>query len=80
MHNWAKQFAVYPLWFCLFWLQWALEFAVLEYFGVKFGKYPALTDLMIRAVPPAILAAFCGWMVYHFTVQYLTSPATAFWR
>jgi hypothetical protein len=70
LQTWRDQFN-YPLWVLLVWVQWAVEFAVFEYLGVRYPKrYPTLTYLCITAVPTAILAAFCGWLVFHFTVQY----------
>jgi hypothetical protein len=64
----------FPMWNLMAWVIWAAGFAVLETLGVKYPtKYATLTYLCIHAVPAAILAAFCGWLGYHFLVQYAVS-------
>lgn len=60
----------FPTWNLAAWVIWAAGFAVLETMGVKSNKYATLTYLCIHAVPAPILAAFCGWLAYHFLVQY----------
>ena len=67
--KWVDQFN-YPTWNMVAWVIWAAAFAVLEGMGVKSGKYATLTSLCIKTVPAPILAAFCGWLAYHFVVQY----------
>ena len=66
----AEQFARFPLWNLIAWAVWAAMFAVLETMGVKSNKYATLTYLALHTVPAAILAAFLGWLAYHFIVQY----------
>jgi hypothetical protein len=60
----------YPSWNLAAWALWAAAFAILETMGVRSGKYATLTDLTKASIPTPILAAFLGWLVYHFTVQY----------
>ena len=66
----SEQFARFPLWNLLAWLAWAAAFAVLEFMGVRSGKYATLTYLSLHTVPRWALAMFLGWLVFHFIVQY----------
>lgn len=72
--SWTSQFDQFPTWNLVAWCAWAAMFAVLETLGVKSDKYSTLTYLCIHAVPAPILAAFIGWLGYHFLVQYSITP------
>ena len=70
MSMFTQQFARFPLWNLITWAIWAGGFAVLEFMGVKSGKYATLTYLMLHTVPRWALAMFLGWFAYHLLAQY----------
>jgi membrane protein DedA with SNARE-associated domain len=69
--TYGDQFKQFATWNLVAWCVWAAMFGVLEFLGVKAQnqKYATLTYLCTHAVPTAVLAAFCGWLLWHFTVE-----------
>lgn len=53
------------------WGLWVTMFGVLEGLGIakKWGS-TSLTRLTLSLVPKWVLAMGCGWITYHFLVQY----------
>ena len=70
MMKFADQFAQFPMWNLVAWAIWAAGFAVLETMGVKSNRFATLTYLSLHTVPAPVLAAFLGWLTYHFLTQY----------
>lgn len=55
----------------VFWYIWVIYFCVMEALGVvQYKNATSLTRLTIATVPKFALAMFCGWLSYHFLIQY----------
>jgi hypothetical protein len=61
---------VWPMnWEGYAWVIWLCAFGVLEFIGlVKHGNAMTLTFFIQHHVPRWALAAFIGWLTYHFLV------------
>jgi len=69
----------WKLWGCLYWLFWAISFAIWEtYAGLHNKDVPMLTQVVVRYVPWWVTMGLLTWGWFHFFLLYI-SPTYIRW-